>query len=141
MRKKLKKLMSLLWELSKIVFLEECSRALGKHTKYKYIYTCMSEARLYKSIHIVRLTMRHHLFLEFWSVDTWIIADWRHHRAVTRLENVRQSNIRRGKKFGVQLSHKRALYITIFEKMFKSNFNFEPFKKNKKIFLMVMHVF
>ena len=59
--------------------------------------------------HIVRLAMRHHLFLEFWLVDTWFFADWRHHRAVTRLENVRQSNIRRGKKLGVQLSHKHPL--------------------------------
>ena len=23
--------------------------------------------------------MRHHLFLEFWLVDTWFFADWRHH--------------------------------------------------------------
>ena len=34
-----------------------------------------------------------------------IFADWRHHRAVTRLENVRRSNIWRGKKLGFQLSH------------------------------------
>ena len=76
----------------------------------------MSEARLYKCIHIVRLTF---------DVTTVL---------VNRLENVRQSNIRRGKKLGVQLSHKQALYITIFEKIFKSNFNFEPFKRNKKFF-------
>ena len=31
---------------------------------------------------------------------------WRHHRAVTRLENVRQSNTRRDKMLGFQLSHK-----------------------------------
>ena len=36
----------------------------------------------------------------------WLFAEWRHHRAVTCLENVRQSNIRTGKKLGVQLSHK-----------------------------------
>ena len=42
--------------------------------------------------------MRHHVFLEFWLVDTWFFADWRQHSAVTRLENVRQSNIRRVKK-------------------------------------------
>ena len=41
--------------------------------------------------HIVCLTMRHHLFLEFWLVNTWLFADWRHHRAVTRFENVRQA--------------------------------------------------
>ena len=50
--------------------------------------------------------MRYHLFLEFWLVDTSSFADWRHQRAVTCLENVRQSNIRRGKKLGFQLSHK-----------------------------------
>ena len=58
---------------------------------------------------IVRLTMRHHLFLEFLLVDTWFFTHWRHHRAVTRIENVRQSNIRRGKKLGFQLSHKHPL--------------------------------
>ena len=58
---------------------------------------------------MVRLTMRHHLFLEFWLVDTWFFADWRQHRGVTHLENVRQSNIRRGKKLGVQLSLKHPL--------------------------------
>ena len=56
--------------------------------------------------HIVRLTMWHLLFLGFWLIDTWFFADWRHHRAVVRLENVRQSNIRRCKKLGFQLSHK-----------------------------------
>ena len=46
--------------------------------------------------HIVLLTMRHHLFLEFWLADTWFFADWSQHRDVTRLEIVRQSNVRRG---------------------------------------------
>ena len=55
---------------------------------------------------IVRLTMRYHQFLEFWLVDTWFLTHWRHHRAVTHLENVLQSNIRRGKKLGFQLLHK-----------------------------------
>ena len=32
--------------------------------------------------------MWHHLFLEFWLVGTWFLDDWRHQRAVTRLENV-----------------------------------------------------
>ena len=50
--------------------------------------------------------LRYHLFLEFWLVDPWFFADWSHHHDVTRLENVRQSNIRRGKKLGFQLSHK-----------------------------------
>ena len=40
-----------------------------------------------------------------------IFADWRHQRAVTRLENVRQSNITRDKKLGVQLSHRHPLFI------------------------------
>ena len=39
-----------------------------------------------------------HLFVEFWLVDTWLFAHWRHQRAVTRLKNVRQLNIRRGIK-------------------------------------------
>ena len=71
-------------------------------------------------------------FIQMYTYSTFDV--WRHDRAVNRLENVRQSNIRRGKKLGVQLSHKQALYITIFEKIFKSNFNFEPFKRNKKFF-------
>ena len=50
--------------------------------------------------HTVRLTIWHHLFLEFWLVDTWFFIHWGHQRAVTRLENVRQLNIRRGKKLG-----------------------------------------
>ena len=60
-------------------------------------------------IHIVRLRMRHHLFLVFWLVGTWFFADWRHHRAVSRLENVRQPNIRWGEKLGFQLPHKHIL--------------------------------
>ena len=59
--------------------------------------------------HIVRLTIWHHLFLEFWLVNTWFFAHWRHQRAVTRLENVRQLNIRRDKKLGFQLSHRQPL--------------------------------
>ena len=82
----------------------------GIHVRYDiYVITCLFNT--FAFIHIVRLTMRHHLFLKFWLVDTWFFADWRHHRAVTRLESVRQSNIRRGKKLGVQLSHKHPLFI------------------------------
>ena len=62
-------------------------------------------------VHIVRLTMRHHLFLEFWLVDTCFFADWRRRGAVTRLENVHQSNIRRSKKLGFQFSHKHPRFI------------------------------
>ena len=55
---------------------------------------------------IVCLTMSHHLFLEFWLVDTWLtmrhhlflkfwlidlfFSQWHHHHAVTWLENVCQ---------------------------------------------------
>ena len=44
-----------------------------------------------------RLTICHHLFLEFWLINTWFFAHWRHQLAVTRLENVRQLNITRVK--------------------------------------------
>ena len=37
----------------------------------------------------------------------WIFCSRRHQRAVTRLENVRQLNIRRGKKLGFELSHRQ----------------------------------
>ena len=62
-------------------------------------------------LHIVCLKMMHHLFLEFWLVDTWFFTHWRHHRAATCLENVRQPNIRRGKKLGFQLSHKHPVQV------------------------------
>ena len=35
----------------------------------------------------------------------------RDHRAVTGLENVRQLNIRRGKKLGFQLSHRQPRFV------------------------------
>ena len=44
----------------------------------------------------VPLTMRHHLFHEFWLVDTWFFAFWRHHRAVTRLGNGKRLHIAMG---------------------------------------------
>ena len=56
-------------------------------------------------LHIVSLAIWHHLFLELWLVDTWFFAHLRHRRAVTHLENVRQLNIRPGKKLGFQLPH------------------------------------
>ena len=56
---------------------------------------------------LVRLTNWHHLFLEFWLVNTWFFARWRHQRAITRLENIRQLNTMRGKKLGFQLSHRQ----------------------------------
>ena len=51
------------------------------------------------NVHIVRLTIWHHLFLDFWLVNTSFFAYWRHQRAVTRLKNVRQLNTRRGKSW------------------------------------------
>ena len=59
------------------------------------------------SSYIVLLTIWHHLFLEFWLVSTWLFAHGRHQHAVTHLENVRQLNIRRGKKMGFQLAHRQ----------------------------------
>ena len=50
-----------------------------------------------QNLHTVCLTIWHHLFLEFCLVNTWFFAHWRHQRAVTRLENIRQLNIRRYK--------------------------------------------
>ena len=73
-----------------------------------------NERILIACLHIVHLTMRQHLFTKFWLVDTWFFTHWRHHRAVIRLENVRQSNIRRGKKLSFQLSHKHPLWVLRF---------------------------
>ena len=56
---------------------------------------------------IWRLTIWHHLFLEFWLVNTWFFAHWHRQRAVTCLGNVRQLNIRRGKKLDFQMSHRQ----------------------------------
>ena len=63
----------------------------------------------FSNLHIVRLTIWHHLFLEFWLITTWFFAHWRHQRVVTRLENVRQLNIRRCKKLGFHLPHRQPL--------------------------------
>ena len=60
-------------------------------------------------LHTVSLTIWHHQFLEFWLVDIWIFAHWRHQSAVTRLESVCQLNIRRSRKLGFQLSQKHPL--------------------------------
>ena len=57
----------------------------------------------------------------------WFFADWRHHHAVTRLKNVRQSNIRRGNKLGVQPSHKYPLVshliLQLLRIQFENKFN------------------
>ena len=62
-------------------------------------------------VHIARLTIWNHLFSEFCLVDTWVFAHWRFQRAVTRLENVRQLDIRRDKKLSFQLSDTQHPYI------------------------------
>ena len=78
---------------------------------FKTNLICWS-CRLHNHIsHIVPLTIWHQRFLEFWLVDTWFFAHPRVQRAVTRLENVHQLNIRRGKKLGFQLSHRQTLHI------------------------------
>ena len=46
------------------------------------------------------LAIWHQLFLKFWLLNTWFFAYPCDQSAVTRLENVRQLNIRRGKKLG-----------------------------------------
>ena len=57
--------------------------------------------------HIVHLTIWHQLFLEFWLVHTWYFAHSRSQHIVTRLENVRDLNIRQGKNLGFELSHRK----------------------------------
>ena len=83
------------------------------------------KTRVGSSMHIVRLTMRHHLFFEFWLVGTWFFAPWRHHCAVTRLENLCQSSIRRGKKVGFQLSHKHPLWFEAVQRPKKKDKSFQ----------------
>ena len=67
---------------------------------------------------IVCFTIWRHLFLKFWLVNTLVFSHWHHQRAVTHFDKVRQSNIRRGKKLGFQLSHRcppnqKRLYIVL----------------------------
>ena len=54
---------------------------------------------------IVRLTIWHHPFLEFWLINAWFFAHWRHQRAITRLNIMRQLNISWGEKLGFQLPY------------------------------------
>ena len=65
---------------------------------------------LLKYYHIVRLTIWHHLLLEFSLVSTWFSPNRRHQRAVTRLEIVRQLNIRKDEKLGFQWSQRQPLW-------------------------------
>ena len=87
--------------------------------------------------HIVRLTIWHQIFLEFWLVDTWFFAHPCDQRAVTRLENVHQLNTRRGKKLGLQLSHIDNLILenwSVFHYLW-SNSIYEDFAKTSKALL------
>ena len=56
--------------------------------------------------HIVRLTMWHHKSRVLIGRHL-IFCSWRHQRAVTHLENVRQFDTRRGKKQVFKLSHRQ----------------------------------
>ena len=66
-------------------------------SRLNWIY-CTANVTWRMCWHIARLTIRLHIFLELWLVDTWLFADTRPRRAVTLLENVVQSTLRRGKK-------------------------------------------
>ena len=68
-------------------------------------------AQRVKSYHIVPLAIWYHLFFKFWLVHTWVFAHWHHQHAATHLENVRQLNIRQGKKLGFQLVHWQPLIL------------------------------
>ena len=104
-------------------------RNVGWNNKFSH---CRSSYRnvLYRLVFlkdygdIVRLTIWHQLLLEYWFVDTWCFAHPRDQRTVTRLENVLQLNIRRGKKLGFQLSHRQPP-----EDFHKIILDLEPFSK------------
>ena len=49
-----------------------------------------------------------------------IFCSWRHQRAVTRLENVRQLNIKRGQKLGFQLAHRQLLKQDMYRDAFRT---------------------
>ena len=51
-------------------------------------------------LHIVRLTMRHHLFLELWLVHTWFFTYWRYQRAITSLEKCTPVKYKKREKAG-----------------------------------------
>ena len=63
------------------------------------IFSPLDLARFQDCFTYISITIWHHLFLEFSLVDTWFFAHWRHQRVVTRLQNIRQLNIRRVKNF------------------------------------------
>ena len=86
-------------------FLNLTNKLSFEFSLHMFISNVYHTKRKISALHTVPLTIWHHLFLEFWLVDTWIFAHWRHQCAVTRLENVRKLNIRRG----FQLSQKHPL--------------------------------
>ena len=90
------------------ITLKQLEIRLWALTKYFTEYS-----QKWTTLHIVRLTIWHHLFLEFWLVKTWFFAHWRQQCVATRLENTRQLNIRRGKSLGFQLWHRQPLCCNI----------------------------
>ena len=86
-------------------FLNLTNKLSFEFSLHMFISNVYHTKRKISALHTVPLTIWHHLFLEFWLVDTWIFAHWRHQCTVTRLENVRKLNIRRG----FQLSQKHPL--------------------------------
>ena len=58
-----------------------------------------------REINIIKQLLLQSDTTQFWLVDTWFFAYWRHQRSVTLLENVYQLNIRRDKRLRVQLSN------------------------------------
>ena len=79
-----------------------------------YILHDFSRVKLTKKAscqHTVRLTIWYQLFLELWLAHNWYFAHPRHQRhqhAETSLENVRQLNIRWGKKLDINLSNRQS---------------------------------
>ena len=66
-----------------------------------------------------------------WLVNTWFFAHWHHQPAVTRLENVRHLNIRRGKKLGFQLPHRQTSKISkmkMFSRIYGKKLTYDKFR-------------
>ena len=96
--------------------------------------------RMIQHKHIVTLTMWHHLFLEFWLLNTWFLAWWCHQRAVTHLENVRQLNIRRGRKLGFKLTHTQPLKLREAKSTLMKYFHEHSLSISKIIFAFLFSV-
>ena len=87
------------------------------------------------TLHIVPLTIWHHLFLEFWLVDTWSFAHPQDQRAATRLENVRQLNKGEAKSW-VSNCHIHNLFNIYTFKTWLFNFS----RKLTKISLLLVNI-